>query len=282
MSKGRIYRLCAAIMRFSVRRFRPTNNTTARYDVTVQLQYFSCTSFIQGPSPSDVFASRCIAGGGGGGGGASRPCLRKCTRVFSSESVGFPYRGGGGFFPPPLGYRERITRLVFRYSVWPFFLSQVKRMDAEAYRQKLELFGPAVLSIDCRSFVCFNVSHVRGAVNVNVADRINRRRLQTRKATLVELAYNRDAKDALKRRGYREIVVYDDSTVDLDRVPHNHPLMLILASLVDDEREPSFLIGELSLRRLLKTVRIIAENTINAWQRRSGRDSLRPVNPEPH
>lgn len=117
-------------------------------------------------------------------------------------------------------------------------------MSSDYFRQKLELFGPAVLAIDCRSFVCYNVSHIRGAVNVNVADRINRRRLQTGKATLVELASSRDAKDALKRRGYREIVVYDDSTTDLDRVSHNHPLMLILASLVDDEREPSFLIGK--------------------------------------
>jgi len=117
-------------------------------------------------------------------------------------------------------------------------------MSSDYFRQKLELFGPAVLAIDCRSFVCYNVSHVRGAVNVNVADRINRRRLQTGKATLVELSSSRDAKDALRRRGYREIVVYDDSTTDLDKVPHNHPLMLILASLVDDEREPSFLIGK--------------------------------------
>lgn len=117
-------------------------------------------------------------------------------------------------------------------------------MDSNAFRQKLELFGPAVLAIDCRSFVCYNLSHVRGAVNVNIADRINRRRLQTGKATLVELASCRDAKDALRRRGYREIVVYDDSTTDLDRIAHNHPLMLILGSLVEDEREPSFLIGE--------------------------------------
>lgn len=109
----------------------------------------------------------------------------------------------------------------------------------------MELFGSAVLSVDCRSFVCYNVSHIKGAVNVNVADRINRRRLQTGKVTLVELASSREAKDALRRRGYREIVVYDDSTADLDRIPQNHPLMLVLASLVGDEREPSFLIGKL-------------------------------------
>lgn len=121
---------------------------------------------------------------------------------------------------------------------------QVKRINTDTFRQKLELFGPAVLTIDCRSFVCYNVSHVRDAVNVNVADRINRRRLQSGKATLVELASSRDAKDALRRRGYREIVVYDDSTEDLNKVPYNHPLMLILGSLVEDEREPSFLIGK--------------------------------------
>ncbi|XP_050437089.1 dual specificity protein phosphatase 10-like isoform X2 [Adelges cooleyi] len=122
-------------------------------------------------------------------------------------------------------------------------LNKVKRIDADTLRQKLELHGPAVLTVDCRSFVCYNTGHIRGAVNVNVADRINRRRLQSGKATLVELASSRDAKEALRRRGYREVVVYDDSTEDLDRVAHNHPLMLILASLVEDEREPSFLIG---------------------------------------
>ncbi|XP_050536802.1 dual specificity protein phosphatase 10 isoform X2 [Daktulosphaira vitifoliae] len=122
-------------------------------------------------------------------------------------------------------------------------LSKVKRLDADTLRQKLELYGPAVLTIDCRSFVSYNTGHIRGSVNVNVADRINRRRLQNGKATLVELASSRDAKEALKRRGYREIVVYDDCTEDLDRVPHNHPLLLILASLTEDEREPSFLIG---------------------------------------
>lgn len=141
-------------------------------------------------------------------------------------------------------------------SIINFVFEQVKRIDANTFRQKLELFGPAVLAVDCRSFVCYNVSHVRGAVNLNVADRINRRRLQSGKVTLVELASSKDAKEALRRRGYREIVVYDDSTEDLSKVPHNHPLVLILASLVEDEREPSFLIGKSMATNLRIKIRI--------------------------
>jgi len=40
--------------------------------------------------------------------------------------------------------------------------------------------------------------------------------------------------------------VYDDCTDDLERLPAQHPLFLVLAALVDDDREPALLIGKYS------------------------------------
>jgi len=38
--------------------------------------------------------------------------------------------------------------------------------------------------------------------------------------------------------------VYDDCTDDLEHLPAQHPLFLVLAALVDDDREPALLIGK--------------------------------------
>ncbi|KAG7202974.1 hypothetical protein KM043_010110 [Ampulex compressa] len=102
--------------------------------------------------------------------------------------------------------------------------------------------SPVIL--DCRPFILYNVNHVRGAINVNCSDRFNRRRLQLGKATLADLATAREGKEILRRRHYREVVVYDDCTDDLERLPAQHPLFLVLAALVEDNREPALLLGE--------------------------------------
>lgn len=96
---------------------------------------------------------------------------------------------------------------------------------------------------------------MRGAVNVNCSDRFNRRRLQLGKATLADLVTAREGKELLKRRNYNEVIVYDDCTDDLDRLPAQHPLFLVLAALVDDHREPTLLIGESSLLFLPCSIR---------------------------
>ena len=97
--------------------------------------------------------------------------------------------------------------------------------------------------LDCRPFILYNVNHVRGAINVNCSDRFNRRRLQLGKATLADLATAREGKELLRRRHYREVVVYDDCTDDVDRLPVQHPLFLVLIALLDDNREPTLLLG---------------------------------------
>lgn len=125
-------------------------------------------------------------------------------------------------------------------------LQRTRTISADELAQKLSKdvpAAPAVL-IDCRPFIVYNVNHVRGAFNVNCSDRFNRRRLQLGKASLADLATAREGKETLRRKHYREVIVYDDCTADLEHLPQQHPLFLVLAALVDDNREPSLLIGE--------------------------------------
>nr|CAD7266946.1 unnamed protein product [Timema shepardi]CAD7578705.1 unnamed protein product [Timema californicum] len=100
------------------------------------------------------------------------------------------------------------------------------------------------LIVDCRPFMAYNVNHIRGSINVNCSDRFNRKRLQQGKATLADLATTREGKDLLKKRTFKEVVVYDDCTTDFDRLPTSHPLFLVLTTLVEDNRDPVFLLGE--------------------------------------
>ncbi|XP_046387994.1 dual specificity protein phosphatase 10-like [Ischnura elegans] len=55
-----------------------------------------------------------------------------------------------------------------------------------------------LLMIDCRPFLAYNANHIRGAINVNCSDRFNRRRLQTGKATLADLAATAEGKARLR------------------------------------------------------------------------------------
>lgn len=101
------------------------------------------------------------------------------------------------------------------------------------------------LLVDCRSFIAYNVSHIRGAVNVNCSDRFNRKRLQQGKAALADLATTVEGKEMLRSRVARDIVVYDEATgEEWDRLPVAHPLVLVLTSLVEEGRRPALLIGE--------------------------------------
>ncbi|XP_026477767.1 dual specificity protein phosphatase 10-like isoform X3 [Ctenocephalides felis] len=100
------------------------------------------------------------------------------------------------------------------------------------------------LLVDCRSFIAYNVSHIRGAVNVNCSDRFNRKRLQQGKAALADLATTVEGKEMLRSRVARDIVVYDEATgEEWDRLPVAHPLVLVLTSLVEEGRRPALLIG---------------------------------------
>lgn len=99
------------------------------------------------------------------------------------------------------------------------------------------------LLVDVRSFVAYNLSHVRGAINVNCADRINRRRLLQRRVALVDLVVSSAGRDVLKKRCFKEVIVYDESSADLEALPPHHPVLLVLMALLEDNRDPVLLKG---------------------------------------
>nr|XP_050857459.1 dual specificity protein phosphatase 10-like [Vespula vulgaris]XP_050857460.1 dual specificity protein phosphatase 10-like [Vespula vulgaris] len=113
----------------------------------------------------------------------------------------------------------------------------------ELAQRILEHSTTSPVLLDCRPFILYNVNHIRGAINVNCSDRFNRRRLQLGKATLADLATAREGKEILRRKQYREVIVYDDCTAELEYLPVQHPLFLVLAALVEDNREPALLLG---------------------------------------
>ncbi|XP_022915195.1 dual specificity protein phosphatase 10 [Onthophagus taurus] len=125
-------------------------------------------------------------------------------------------------------------------------LSKVGTIDADDLRRKLETSRTGLrdfLLVDCRAFFSYNVSHIIGAININCSDRFNRRRLQQGKVTLGDLAVTREGKELFKKRTLKEVIIYDDSTSDLERINATHPLLLVLTSLVEDNREPILLLG---------------------------------------
>ncbi|XP_073980311.1 dual specificity phosphatase puckered isoform X3 [Rhodnius prolixus] len=122
-------------------------------------------------------------------------------------------------------------------------LASLRRItpDLLAERMSSSVIPPLVL--DLRPFIAFNVSHIRGSVNIACSDRISRRRLEQGKACLADLATTRLGKEMLRKRTYKEVIVYDENTTDMDRVSNNHPLFLVITSLVEDQREPVLLLG---------------------------------------
>ncbi|XP_011310348.1 dual specificity protein phosphatase 10 isoform X2 [Fopius arisanus] len=122
-------------------------------------------------------------------------------------------------------------------------INQSRTIDPDELARRMQLQPDSIVILDCRPFIVYNVNHVRGAINVNCSDRFNRRRLQMGKATLADLATAREGKDILRKRHYKEVVLYDDCTADLEHLPVQHPLFLVITALVEDHREPTLLIG---------------------------------------
>lgn len=126
---------------------------------------------------------------------------------------------------------------------------KVTCIEADELKERIEQrlsSGSNLFLLDCRSFIAYNVNHIRGAFNVNCTDRINRRRLQMGKASLADLATSREGKEMLKRRSVREVIVYDDTTDSMDRITTSHPLYIVLSALVEDNKVPVLLLGKSS------------------------------------
>ncbi|XP_060770158.1 dual specificity protein phosphatase 10 isoform X3 [Neoarius graeffei] len=106
--------------------------------------------------------------------------------------------------------------------------------------------GPLPLIIDCRPFTDYNKSHIRGAVHINCSDRISRRRLQQGKITVLDLISSRQSKDSFRGIFSKEIIIYDERTLDPARLSSSQPLLVVLESLRRDGRDPIVLRGGIS------------------------------------
>lgn len=107
------------------------------------------------------------------------------------------------------------------------------------------LVGPVPVIIDCRPFMEYNKSHIQGAVHINCSDKISRRRLQQGKITVLDLLSCRESsgKDSFKSIFSKEIVVYDENTMDPQRVTSSQPLHVVLDSLRREGKDPIVLKG---------------------------------------
>jgi len=108
--------------------------------------------------------------------------------------------------------------------------------------------GKGILVIDCRSFIAFNLNHVRNSVNLCCANRVVRKRLQSGKVQLADLVGGDEAKEFFRDRMNMkcDIVVYDDNTTDPNQIQPNTSLHAIITALQKQGQEPFFLQGGLN------------------------------------
>lgn len=103
--------------------------------------------------------------------------------------------------------------------------------------------GPLPMIIDCRPFMDYNKSHIRGAVHINCSDKISRRRLQQGKITVLDLISSHHSKGSFRGIFSKEIIIYDERTLDPTRLSSSQPLHVVLESLRRDGRDPIVLGG---------------------------------------
>lgn len=101
----------------------------------------------------------------------------------------------------------------------------------------------SVMILDCRSFLAYNFKHISGAINVNCANNIVKKRLQQGKITLVDLVNSDQEKECLRSGKWLKAVVYDENTTELEKMPASHPVKLVLSSLMKDGKEAFLLKG---------------------------------------
>lgn len=120
--------------------------------------------------------------------------------------------------------------------------SSLRTMMGSELAAKLRKSRP-VLVIDCRPFLAYNSQHIQGALNISCTDRFNRRRLQQGKVGVLDLLAATHGKDHFRRRHFRDIVLYDDSSSG-EKVPDtDSALHIVLTTLHREGRQPAVLQG---------------------------------------
>ncbi|XP_065112567.1 dual specificity protein phosphatase 10 [Paramisgurnus dabryanus] len=140
--------------------------------------------------------------------------------------------------------------------------------------------GPVPVIIDCRPFMDFNKSHIRGAVHINCSDKISRRRLQQGKITVLDLISCRQSKDSFKGIFSKELVVYDETTVDPGRLTPSQPLQVVLESLRREGKDPIVLKGGLAGFR--QSHEDLCENSLQPMEGQDGSTAMGLTGALPH
>nr|XP_012591018.1 dual specificity protein phosphatase 10 isoform X2 [Microcebus murinus] len=157
--------------------------------------------------------------------------------VNSNENAG-SLSPPGGVGSPVAGTPKQLASIKIIYP------SDLAKKMTKCSKSHLPSQGPVI--IDCRPFMEYNKSHIQGAVHINCADKISRRRLQQGKITVLDLISCREGKDSFKRIFSKEIIVYDENTNEPSRVTPSQPLHVVLESLKREGKEPLVLKGGLS------------------------------------
>ncbi|XP_062858029.1 dual specificity protein phosphatase 10 [Trichomycterus rosablanca] len=182
----------------------------------------------------------------------SQTLTQTLTQVSTSSpnlNSGVSYAEHGGVSMPVVGSTETYSAPSLS-SVSPS--SDMRIIQANELAQQMthcpmgHPVGPVPVIIDCRPFTDYNKSHIRGALHINCADKISRRRLQQGKITVLDLISSRQSKDSFRGIFSREIVIYDESTWDPGQLSSSQPLHVVLESLRREGRDPIVLHGGIS------------------------------------
>lgn len=104
----------------------------------------------------------------------------------------------------------------------------------------------AVVIVDCRNFMVYNSNHIKGALSVNLANKITRKRFVDGHLTITDLVSGPESKIEYKRKEETAvIVIYDDNAANLSSLPAAHPLKLLTSRLKSEGRDARYLEGRL-------------------------------------
>jgi dual specificity MAP kinase phosphatase len=149
------------------------------------------------------------------------------------------------------GQNETIatSQSVFEYSITTSS-DEATSLDESVISSKelVELINSEMplLLLDCRTFLAFNGNRINGALNVSCSDRITRKRILDGKINIGDIVSGQEGKELYRKlESEAEIVVYDESTVELCSLPETNSLHIITKSLLKHGKQSRFLKGGL-------------------------------------
>ncbi|CAG7786724.1 unnamed protein product [Allacma fusca] len=132
--------------------------------------------------------------------------------------------------------------------------TQVRTIDCHELARRIKssnnkLRLPFIL-LDCRGYLCYTDSHIRGAVHIACTDRFNRKRVQNAGSVLDLVSTNnrrnKTHNNAIYHNAvngkYRDVIVYDEGNTDLNlEAAWANPISFVLVHLLQENRQPIYL-----------------------------------------